>query len=659
MRHDGIWLPSQETFLFFITFHQQSSKIINILSKPQHRTPIILSNHHLYSSQHHYNDFTASKTLPATTPAPCLFPQHLKSISTAIDTMPFIHEHRSSTEIPPKHLPCCAAYLGINQRSQRFEGSYDGPADLDGQGRNDGSNSSLRVAATVANPGAMQAIEAHANKKAQLKQTQTTKKASTTAKAEKKATKEPERKASKSNEKKKPSPPRKASKPTGRENQGPDKSTPTTTTGSRASYVKSKDTRKARKRREDATSDDTDDKPSDFSDDERKPDSKKKAPKKPTKKSNRRSSANKSPDTKVEAEHNQEAHGADASPNEQCGLCKNSRRTKPPKKARGSMVKFTSFQNAAKEAVSGFGSITLEEVWTVSKLRFCGFSDELASKLGNEIVKHGGYGIWKERPWGLGYEFVFRGDPWGSVKSRYLATLGMEWLGAVVGDGGTTREETFLRHLFRVMHNNDYAPNLVNQGMDHNVGTFFFKNSPNISKGNKEYMTISFHMPNRLRLTCASEEFTTSVRKLLEQNPKFQGERKKTVKQKEKAEKKKQKAQSQVKKGKRKARRVKIEPDANEYKIPGLSWSANYHWYRAYPEKRIKVTTGRVLRLDLMSLLEQQGWKAIHSTDKFMARGTEGEEHVPNSWYYYRINDGEKEMDPPSCDSQDGCNKTV
>jgi hypothetical protein len=265
--------------------------------------------------------------------------------------------------------------------------------------------------------------------------------------------------------------------------------------------------------------------------------------------------------------------------------------------------------------VNDFGSITLGAPRLLMKghsiLQFTGFSDKMASKLGKEIAQFlGAKGVSKERAWGFGYEFQLRGDPWGGRKSQVGSTFAVEYLGQQVGDGGSGKEEIFLRHMFGVMHKNGYSLQLANQAIIH--GTFFFKKSPGLAKGAAEIITISFHDPNRLRFTCAPEGFLEAVKELLEEHPRFKGERKKTQK---------------IKEGK---------PKSAEYKVPGVSWQPWHGYFKGVPEKRMKVTKARVIKLQLMEMLEDQGWKAIFSTDKSIT-GPGGEvDHVGNAWYYYR-----------------------
>jgi hypothetical protein len=265
--------------------------------------------------------------------------------------------------------------------------------------------------------------------------------------------------------------------------------------------------------------------------------------------------------------------------------------------------------------VDGFGCITLGAWrWALqgySRIQFTGFSDKVASKLGNEIAQFvGGKGVRKERQWGLGYEFQLRGDPWAGRKTFAETYTAMEFTGRTFGDGGAAKEDIFLRHMFGVMHRNGYSLQLSNQNVGYS--SFFFKKSPSLAKGTAELMTISFHEPNRLRLTCAPEEFLDAVEGLLQEHPRFKGERKKTQK---------------IKEGK---------PKSAEYKVLGAVWQPWHTWYRWAPEKRMKITKARVIRLQLMNLLEDQGWKPITSTDKSLTSEGGEIDHVGNTWYYYR-----------------------
>lgn len=399
---------------------------------------------------------------------------------------------------------------------------------------------------------------------------------------------------------------------------------------------------------------DSDEGPSEPSDDDEEDEerplksrSKTKASKKSTKNSKPQASAKESTKPQSEAGNSQKVHDPNASLNDECEPCDSLQRTNQQTMLDGAIAKSVTFRDAPKNGTPKYGSITLD---LDCRMQFSGFPDALASQIGNEIAKYGGCGVKRERQWGLGYEFILRGDPWGDFKGRVLGVLAGDNLGRVIGDGGATREERFFRHLFQVMHGKNYSLYLAQQGMKGGVGTYFFKKSSVPFKEDREYITISFHMPNRLRLTCAPEDFAEAVKSLLEKNPRFKGERDKTQRQRERTEKQKEKGakkqrEKEVKKQKARGHKnSNEEPPAVEYKIPGIAWSNWHHVFRWAPEKRMKVTAARKFRLDLLNLLEDQGWKEIHVADRDMRRGTEYEDHVPNAWYFYREITGDKQQ---------------
>jgi hypothetical protein len=224
-----------------------------------------------------------------------------------------------------------------------------------------------------------------------------------------------------------------------------------------------------------------------------------------------------------------------------------------------------STKNRNEWVISDFGCITVGTTGHrgYSTISLTGFSDKMARKLGNEIAQHAGTrGVRKERIWGYGYEFQLRGDPWGGRKSDYESKLSAGCLGRVVGDGGVNKEQTFLRHLLEVMRRNGYTLHLANQALLH--GNFYFKKAPSLAKGTTEILTISFHEPNRLRLTCAPDELLGAVEDLLSEHPRFKGERKKTKK---------------ISNG---------LPKSAEYKVPEVSWQPWHFFVQAFPEKRMK-----------------------------------------------------------------------
>ena len=321
------------------------------------------------------------------------------------------------------------------------------------------------------------------------------------------------------------------------------------------------------------------------------------------KKSVRKPAANNvSSQAKSKTERHPQAQNDGAS-NPGCALCLLSKGNQT-----SAVVQFADSMNTPKEKSPEFGSITLADR---RRMQFCGFSDELASQLGHEIAQYGGRGVERERKWGLGYEFKLVGDPWGQFKDAVLGDLTERQIGRVVGDLGAAREGKFLRHMFSVMHLNGYSLLLTSQ-MFESIGTFFFEKSPEPPNQPIETMTISFHSPNRLRLTCAPEKFTQAVERLLRENPRFKGARQKTQKPKE------------------------GDPPAVEYKISDLSWNTWHVWFRWAPEKRVKVTKGRVFKLHLIRMLKGQGWKGLVTLDRGMRSARKGDEHVGSSWYYYK-----------------------
>jgi hypothetical protein len=78
------------------------------------------------------------------------------------------------------------------------------------------------------------------------------------------------------------------------------------------------------------------------------------------------------------------------------------------------------------------------------------------------------------------------------------------------------------------------------------------------------------------------------------------------------------------------------EPPAKKWKVPGILWP-RFHW-TGFDEKRIKITNGRIVKLKLMDILEEQGFKPIIGINRDMRSGEDlgGGEHVNYSWYYYR-----------------------
>jgi hypothetical protein len=290
----------------------------------------------------------------------------------------------------------------------------------------------------------------------------------------------------------------------------------------------------------------------------------------------------------------------------------------PNRKAasKGVTQRTLSKKNRKEWVIADFGCITVGTTGHrgYSTISLTGFSDKMARKLGKEIAQHAGTrGVRKERVWGYGYEFQLRGDPWGGRKSEYESKVSAEYLGRVVGDGGANKEQTFLRHLLEVMRRNGYTLHLANQALLH--GNFYFKKAATLAKGTTEIMTISFHEPNRLRLTCAPDELLDAVEDLLSEHPRFKGERKKTKK---------------ISNG---------VPKSAEYKVPEVSWQAWNFFVQAFPEKRMRVSKARAIKLELMNLLEEHGWKPIMSSDKPISSKNYRAEHVGSTWYYYRDRD--------------------
>jgi hypothetical protein len=165
-------------------------------------------------------------------------------------------------------------------------------------------------------------------------------------------------------------------------------------------------------------------------------------------------------------------------------------------------------------------------------------------------------------------------------------------------------------HLLEVMRRNGYTLHFANQALLN--GNFYFKKAPTLAKVTTEVMTISFHEPNRLRLTCAPDEFLDSVEDLLSQHPRFKGERKKT-----------QKSTNGV-------------PKSAEYKVPEASWQPWHFFAQIFPEKRMRVSRARAIKLELMNLLNEHGWKPIMSSDKPISSNNNRFEHVGSTLYYYR-----------------------
>jgi hypothetical protein len=311
-----------------------------------------------------------------------------------------------------------------------------------------------------------------------------------------------------------------------------------------------------------------------------------------------------SPQAKPIVENWPQAHKDERSPSDGCSMCPMAMDNQTSESA---MVQFTKSPSMNKS--NHFGSITLQDRRHV---QVCGFSDEFARHLGREIAKYGGRGVEKERKWGLGYEFKLIGDPWGQFKSVALGGLAEQQIGRVIGDLGTSREEKFLRHMFRMMHLKGYSLHLASQQF-WDIGTFYFEKSMGPPRSPLEVITVSFHNPNRLRLTCAPQTLIQAVEKLVEEKArKFRGERRKT---------------QNPKKG---------EDPAVEYRISGLSWTTWHVWFRLAPEKRLKVTKGRAFKLDLMLVLKIQGWKPILCLDRGLRSSSAGDEHVGNSWYFSR-----------------------
>jgi hypothetical protein len=291
---------------------------------------------------------------------------------------------------------------------------------------------------------------------------------------------------------------------------------------------------------------------------------------------------------------------------------------KPDRKtaSKGVTQRTLSKKNRKEWVIANFGCITVGTTGQkgYSTILLTGFSDKMARKLGNEIAQHAGTrGVRKERVWGYGYEFQLRGDPWGGRKSEYKSKLSAEYLDRFVGDGGANKEQTFMLHLLEVMRRNGYTLHFANQALLH--GNFYFKKAPTLAKGATEVMTISFREPNRLRLTCAPDEFLDSVEDLLSQHPRFKGEPKKTQKN-----------------------TYGVHKSA-EYKVPEASWQPWHFFAQLFPEKRMRVSRARAIKLELMNLLEEHGWKPIMSSDKPISSNNNRVEHVGSTWYYYRDRD--------------------
>jgi hypothetical protein len=284
--------------------------------------------------------------------------------------------------------------------------------------------------------------------------------------------------------------------------------------------------------------------------------------------------------------------------------------------SKGVAQRTLSKKNRKEWIIASFGCITVGSTGHkgYSTILLTGFSNEMARKLGNEIAQHAGTrGVRKERVWGYGYEFQLRGDPWGGRKSEYKSKFSAEYLDRLAGDGGANKEQTFILHLLEVMRRNGYTLHLANQALLH--GNFYFKQAPTLAKGTTEIMTIYFHEPNRLRLTCAPDEFLDAVEDLLSEHPRFKGERKKT-----------QKDRNGV-------------PKSVEYKVPEASWQPWHFFAQMFPEKRMRVTRGRAIKLELMNLLEEHGWKLVMSSDKPISSNNNRVENVGSTWYHYRDRD--------------------
>jgi hypothetical protein len=523
-----------------------------------------------------------------------------------------IHEHSTGTS--SAILPCCAAHLGIDVTSEAIGGAYDGCNHWPGMTgqvrmwkedgarrravRLNGINDQLGQSADTVDSQYKQAERRRESKSKKNKQametTPTAKFPPDHAKTEKgSGFTTTGRKQNDKTDKEGAGGP---SKPTQGNDASSEKSALKATTNKVARQSRSKPEQKSWAREGDSFSDSSAGGYFDPSSKDDKP-----IPKKSVRKP---AANNNSSQAKSKTERHPQAHNEGAS-NGGCSLCPVS---KDDQTSGIAMVRFANSVNTPKEKSPEFGSITLADR---RRMQFCGFSDELASQLGNEIAKYGGRGIERERKWRLSYEFKLIGDPWGQFKNATLGDLTERQIGRVVGDLGAAREEKFLRHMFNVMHLNGYSLHLTSQ-MFESIGTFFFEKSPKPPNQPIETMTISFHSPNRLRLTCAPEEFIPAVEKLLRRNPRFKGERQKTQKPKN------------------------DEPPAVEYKIPDLSRNTWHVWFRWAPEKRVKVTKGRVFKLDLIKLLKDQGWKGLVSLDRGMRTARKGDEHVGTSWYYYK-----------------------
>ncbi|KAN0121751.1 hypothetical protein V8E51_000077 [Hyaloscypha variabilis] len=276
------------------------------------------------------------------------------------------------------------------------------------------------------------------------------------------------------------------------------------------------------------------------------------------------------------------------------------------------------------------------------RIYITGLSDAFASYLGNEIAKYDGPArIQKERSWGESYEVKLKGDPWGSYKNHGMAlaaslVAGDARTGQIAGDSGASREETFLRHMFRVMYTNGYSVSHMMQGI-RSPGIFYFKKSATPPRGAIEVMTIAFHNPDRVRLTCAPQDFIDAVKSLLEKKYKFKGERKKTQKSREKLE------QKQLSGEAKELKRHKVEAStAVEYVVGGGSWQF-YHPYFTYArEKRSKVSNGVKFQIDLIDLTSEYGWKRVIEVYRGFRTADDGKTHVGNAWYFYREQDASK-----------------
>jgi hypothetical protein len=284
-------------------------------------------------------------------------------------------------------------------------------------------------------------------------------------------------------------------------------------------------------------------------------------------------------------------HKADHPSNETCALCNKL----PPTVVRPETTR-PAIRLGSSDSESEFGCITLSGR---RKIQFCGFSNTLASRVGNELGKVSPSGKAREKALGSDYQVKLHGYPWRRP--------GGIWGTAVASKDGL---DTILRHMFILMTQEGYRLLLSTQGTS-GTGTFYFKKSPLLPKGTEEFMSISFRNPNKLKLIGVPPEFSQAILNLTEGKGTLQGGGPSSGKQ---------------------------NPRVVEMKIRGQIWDC-ISSKGLFGQPIGRVMLARRFKMDMLKLLENHGWRIYTSSDKSYFAGNDNQRywvHEANTWHCIR-----------------------